>query len=239
MRRGPEIRPEIEDNRPELTPPEIPGVPLSEIMKKLGTMPPTTAVLGMAHDGRPCLLRLRSQAVKSVLVAGEGKVELLKAMVASLVMQQTKDNIKIFTFGSLRHDATLGKLPHVDTETSLEDLVRLMGERDGDQKQSFVVVTDRMEDREKLTQLINEGFEHDVHLLVGVEEAELQNLNGMQFTVKILGRMPNSEIARSITGMRYSGAEKLNRGMDFLAIAGGGAMRFTGAYLDSSMELPR
>ena len=54
-----------------------------------GGVPPVTAVLGLAEDGAPLLIRLPSPDVAHILVAGttgSGKTVLLQAMILSLAM---------------------------------------------------------------------------------------------------------------------------------------------------------
>ena len=62
-------------------------VRLLPLLQGLHTVPPVTAVLGIAEDGVPLLIRLPSPDVAHILVAGttgSGKTALLRAMVLSL-----------------------------------------------------------------------------------------------------------------------------------------------------------
>lgn len=62
-------------------------VRLSDLLRKLRNVPPATALLGIAADGAPLLLRLPSLEVRHVLVTGPegcGKSALLRTMALSL-----------------------------------------------------------------------------------------------------------------------------------------------------------
>ena len=67
-----------------------------------GTMPAMTAVLGLAEDGAPLLVRLPSPDVGHILVAGEegaGKTSLLQTMVLSLAMMNKPDDLAFIFLG--------------------------------------------------------------------------------------------------------------------------------------------
>jgi S-DNA-T family DNA segregation ATPase FtsK/SpoIIIE len=62
--------------------------PTNQLTNQL-SIPPTTAILGLAEDGAPLLIRLPSPDVAHILVAGttgSGKTVLLQAMILSLAM---------------------------------------------------------------------------------------------------------------------------------------------------------
>jgi S-DNA-T family DNA segregation ATPase FtsK/SpoIIIE len=71
-------------------------VRLIPLLRGMRNVPPVTAVLGIAEDGVPLLIRLPSPDVAHILVAGttgSGKTALLRAMVLSLAyFQQTTDH---------------------------------------------------------------------------------------------------------------------------------------------------
>lgn len=73
----------------EMARPDAEPVRLLPLLKSLGGIPPLTACLGLAEDGRPLLLRLPSPEVAHVLVAGatgSGKTDLIRAMLISLAI---------------------------------------------------------------------------------------------------------------------------------------------------------
>ena len=125
------------------------------------SIPPTTAILGLAEDGAPLLIRLPSPDVAHVLVAGAsgaGKTTLLQTMILSLAMSnppalrsETKGT-SLVLIDSTRHALRLfDGLPHLarpvvcepeDAAEVLQSLVRLMERRSGNERveQSRVVV---------------------------------------------------------------------------------------------------
>lgn len=67
----------------------VPLLPLFYQLQSEETIPPATAVLGLAEDGSPLLIRLPSPDVAHILVAGttgSGKTVLLQTMVLSLAL---------------------------------------------------------------------------------------------------------------------------------------------------------
>jgi S-DNA-T family DNA segregation ATPase FtsK/SpoIIIE len=70
-------------------------VRLMPLLRGLRNVPPVTAVLGIADDGVPILIRLPSPDVAHILVAGttgSGKTALLRAMVLSLAYLNEADH---------------------------------------------------------------------------------------------------------------------------------------------------
>ena len=119
-------------------------VRLLNLLQQLETdeIPPVTAILGVAEDGSPLLIRLPSPDVGHVLVAGaaeSGKTSLLQSMVLSLAMMNGPDHVKIMLM-ALRGNGfgPFDGLPHLarptiqgptEAEEALQSLVRLVERR--------------------------------------------------------------------------------------------------------------
>ena len=132
-------------------------------------IPPVTAVLGLAEDGAPLLIRLPSPDVAHILVAGttgSGKTVLLQTMILSLAMVNRPRHLALVLIDPKGHAfSPFAGLPHLarsvirDTEETVEalqSLVRLMerpgpGGRSGSGldvggRPSVVVVIDELAD---------------------------------------------------------------------------------------------
>ena len=132
------------------------------------TIPPTTAVLGLADDGAPLLIRLPSPDVAHILVAGttgSGKTVLLQSMILSLALTNPCRRLSLVLIDPKGHAfRPFQPLPHlsrpviqrVDEATeALHSLVRLMENRGGSRDPEFgtrysdpcvVVVIDELAD---------------------------------------------------------------------------------------------
>ncbi|MBL7063271.1 MAG: DNA translocase FtsK [Anaerolineae bacterium] len=106
-------------------------------------IPPVTAILGLAEDGAPLLVRLPSPDVAHVLVAGttgSGKTVLLQTMILSLAMTNPHQNLALVLIDPKGHAFGLFEgLSHLarpvireveEATEALQSLVRLM-ERQG------------------------------------------------------------------------------------------------------------
>jgi S-DNA-T family DNA segregation ATPase FtsK/SpoIIIE len=105
-------------------------------------IPPVTAVLGLAEDGTPLLIRLPSPDVAHILVAGttgSGKTVLLQTMILSLAMANRPQHLSLVLIDPKGHAFNLfGRLAHLarpvireveETIEALHSLVRLMERR--------------------------------------------------------------------------------------------------------------
>ncbi|MBC7225865.1 MAG: DNA translocase FtsK [Thermoflexales bacterium] len=114
-------------------------VRLRPLLQGLHNVPPVTAVLGIADDGVPLLIRLPSPDVAHILVAGttgSGKTALLRAMVLSLAYFNSHRNLRLVlidpkgsAFGDLEGLPHLARPVITDPEEAAEALgsaVRLM-----------------------------------------------------------------------------------------------------------------
>jgi S-DNA-T family DNA segregation ATPase FtsK/SpoIIIE len=131
-------------------------------------IPPATAILGLAEDGAPLLIRLPSPDVAHILVAGttgSGKTMLLQTMILSLVMvnppalRRGTSGISLVLIDPKRHAFRLFEgLPHLarpvvwqveEMVEVLQSLVRLMERRSGNghgEQSHVVIVIDELAD---------------------------------------------------------------------------------------------
>ena len=163
-------------------------------------IPPITAILGLAEDGAPLMIRLPSPDVAHILVAGttgSGKTILLQTMALSMAMinpppgKSAKRPACAFVIIDPKGHAfrSMAKLPHLtrpivtsqeDTEEVLRSLVRLMERRE--QKPStttIVVFIDELADmlimggkpvQMAITRLTQRGRESGIHLVAATQK---------------------------------------------------------------------
>ncbi len=162
------------------------------------SIPPVTAILGLAEDGAPLLIRLPSPDVAHILVAGttgSGKTMLLQTMILSLAMTNPAGSLLSANGSRLSmvlidpkgHAFGLFEgLPHLargvirDAEEmaeALQSLVRLM-ERRNSPAPRVVVVIDELADllmmggkavQEPLTRLTQRGREAGIHVVAATQ----------------------------------------------------------------------
>lgn len=242
----------------ELPRPDAENVRLVPLLRGLSSLPPLTACIGLADDGRPLLVRLPSPDVAHILVAGatgSGKTELLRAIVASLAIGNRQAALQIALIDpKARGLAPLAGLPHLiapvasDAAAALALLERLAEEMarrdlDGVSSPRIVIVVDELLDllmaarrpvEAVLTRIAQRGREAGLHLVVGVQKPSSSALGPMlkaNFPVRLVGRVGSLEDARVASGVAGSGAEKLLGRGDFIAVAGGQVTRFQAAYI--------
>jgi len=118
-------------------------LPLYRQLDDDGSVPPVTAILGLAEDGSPLLIRLPSPDVAHILVAGttgSGKTVLLQTMILSLAMSNAAGSqLSMVLIDPKGHAfALFEELPHLarhvlrevgETTEALRSLVRLMERR--------------------------------------------------------------------------------------------------------------
>jgi S-DNA-T family DNA segregation ATPase FtsK/SpoIIIE len=233
-------------------------VKLLPICKKLGKVPPATAVLGIDEAGLPLLLRITAPDVVHILVAGttgSGKTALVRGLLASLALFNSAKALQIVLIDPKnRGFAGLQRLPNVsggvastpeDVQARLEWLVVEMEERDqaGISRPVLVIAVDELADliqsggkavEEPLTRIAQRGREAGLHL-IGCTQKPTAALIGSamkaNFPVRIVGAVNGKDEARYASGISDSGAEKLNGKGDFLLVAKGETVRFQAAWL--------
>lgn len=235
-------------------------VRLLPLCRRLGRIPSHTAVLGLADDGVPLLLRLPSPDVAHVLIAGttgSGKTALARAMVLSLAMAHRRSQLLFVLMDPKRRAfGPLSPLPHLlwppiadinDAADALVELVQLMEARDRAQASTprLVVVVDELADliqvggksvSDALTRLTQRGREAGVHVIACTQKPSSQLLGPLMkanFPVRLVGRVTSPEDARVAAGLAGSGAERLGGHGDFVAVALGAITHFQAAYADA------
>ena len=219
-------------------------------------IPPATAILGLAEDGAPLLIRLPSPDVAHILVAGttgSGKTVLLQAMILSLAMTNTPDNLALVLIDPKRAAFSLFHgLPHLarpvisemeETTEALTSLVHLMEKRASKPNPRIVVVIDELADllmvggsqvQHALTRLTQRGREAGIHLVAATQKptaAILGPLVKANFPVRLVGKVTDSSDARTASGWSGTGAERLGGRGDFVAVAEGRVIRFQAAHV--------
>jgi DNA segregation ATPase FtsK/SpoIIIE, S-DNA-T family len=242
----------------EVPRPDAEPVRLLPLMRSVGGVPPLTACLGLAEDGRPLMIRLPSPEVAHVLVAGatgSGKTDLMRAILISLALNNRQSKLQIALIDpKTRGLGPLAALPHtvddlavdaLSARNLLEKLVAEMERRDreGVSSPRIVVAVDELYDllaiggkevEIALVRLAQRGREAGLHLVCGVQKPSAAAIGGMlkaNFPVRLVGKVTSAEDARTAAGVSGTGAEKLLGRGDFLAVASGQVIRFQAAWV--------
>jgi S-DNA-T family DNA segregation ATPase FtsK/SpoIIIE len=233
-------------------------VRLLPLCNQLAVAPPFTAVLGVEENGTPLLIRLTAPDVAHILIAGttgSGKTALARTLLTSLAMHNRQTEVQLVLIDPKgRGFGPLAALPHVlgpvvaDTTEAIARLrwvVQEMEQRDraGSNRPLLVVAVDELADllhtggaavEAMLTRLAQRGREAGIHLVACTQKPTAALIGGAMkanFPVRLVGAVASREEARYATGLRDSGAEKLEGKGDFLLIAKGEAIRFQAAWL--------
>lgn len=234
---------------------------LTDLQQHLGDVPSFSAILGVDGSGMPLLLRLISADVTHVLVAGttgSGKTALARALLTSLAANNSPETLRIVLIDPKRRGfAPLATLPHVlrgiissleDVSAALSAVLQEMEERDlTDRSRPVVIVAiDELADliqtggkaiEQAITRITQRGREAGIHVVACTQKPSAAMIgSGMKanFPVRLVGAVASRDEARYATGIKDSGAEKLEGRGDFLLIARGEAIRFQAAWVDDS-----
>jgi len=252
-RRGAAVAVEVPRDDPQ----PVRLMPLMHQLGEAGDIPSVTAVLGLAEDGAPLLIRLPSPDVAHILVAGttgSGKTVLLQAMCLSLALANRPEEVAQVLvdpkgtafqgFAGLPHLArpVIGRME--EAVEALQSLVRLLERRGGDlDGPRVVVVIDELVDllmvggepvQWALTRLTQRGREAGIHVVAATQKptaAVLGPLVKANFPVRLVGHVMGMDDARTATGWGGTGAERLMGKGDFLAVAEGRVIRFQAAHV--------
>jgi DNA segregation ATPase FtsK/SpoIIIE, S-DNA-T family len=233
-------------------------VKLLPLLARLTQTPVGTAVLGLADDGAPLLLRLPSTDVAHVLVAGttgSGKTALVQSMIVSLAMSQRRSQMQFVLIDPKgRAFEGLSALPHLlkpivsqadRAIQTLKEMAALMETRDRDRVTDprIVIVLDELADLvqtggseviDLLGRLVQRGRQAGLHVIGATQKpssALLGPLVKANFPVRLVGRVVSSEDARVAAGIGGTGAERLTGHGDFVAVSGLGVTRFQAAFI--------
>ncbi len=234
--------------------PAFTGVPRSPLFRLLARAPADsprgTLCLGLATDRQPLFFQLDG----NVLVTGgtgSDRTGLMHTMVASLAALHNPEDLYLLLLDSGQGSFhALGGLPHLiapppqDADEALTYLVEAacvvrnrMAAPEADPIPVVVVLEDLhtlaalrgREAAEALHTLLESGPDHSVYSISAAEShgdrPPAGSLTGL-FPVRLVGPVENERQARLATGLADSGAERLRRGRDFLAVMDGEATRF-------------
>ncbi|HZY45664.1 MAG TPA: DNA translocase FtsK [Anaerolineae bacterium] len=233
-------------------------VKLLPLLARLPPIPAGAALLGLADDGAPLLLRLPSTDVAHVLVAGttgSGKTALVQSMIVSLAMSERRSQMQFVLIDPKgRAFEGLSTLPHllkpIVSQTdravqTLNELVSLMETRDQTRVTDprIVIVLDELADLvqtggseviDRLGRLVQRGRQAGIHVIGATQKpssAILGPLVKANFPVRLVGRVVSSDDARVAAGIGGTGAERLTGHSDFVAVSGMGVTRFQAAFI--------
>jgi S-DNA-T family DNA segregation ATPase FtsK/SpoIIIE len=221
-------------------------------------IPPATAILGLADDGHPLLIRLPSPDVAHILVAGttgSGKTVLLQTIILSLALYNQPGMVQMILIDPKRSAfEVFDSLPHLtlatdratdDPARTLQTLVSIMEDRGGEiplDEPRLVLIIDELIDilmtsdeaMPPLTRLLQRGREAGIHVIAATQKpssAVIGSLNKANFPVRLVGRVTSATDARVASGWSGTGAERLEGRGDFIAIAEGQLTRFQTPYI--------
>lgn len=233
-------------------------VRLLPLCKRLGSVSPHTAILGLENDGTPLLLRIVAPEVSHVLItgiSGAGKTALARTLLTSLAMYNRQSEVQLILIDpATRGFGPLACLPHVlggVANTPAEALARLKWlaaemarrDREGQSDPKLVVAIDELAELIQaggrpvellLTRLAQRGREVGIHMVACTREPKADLVGSgiaMNFPVRLVGTAANKGEARHATGMAESGAEKLAGKGDFLLVSRGAVVRFQSAWM--------
>jgi len=236
-------------------------VGLLELCRRLRAVPPVTAVLGVGRDGKALLARLPSPDVVHILVSGttgSGKTEALRAVVASLALLNRQSVCQMVLidpksrglapFAGLGHLVTPVVTDMPGAAASLHALAGEMERRDraGVEWPHIVVVIDELADllmqgsegvERDLARLVQRGRGAGLHVVAATQKPAASVIGSLlrsQFPLRVLGRMCSSQDALAGAGIGGTNAESLLGRGDMLAVLGGQAQRFQGAFVSEA-----
>lgn len=240
--------------------PNPPDIDLLDLERRLPAVPLATAVLGLADDGAPLLLRLTSPDVSHVLVTGEegtGKTTQLTTIAHSLGISHRPHQLQIhaadpekttqLSFLEAQHSPQNPLFPLVQPvatspQAAVDSLRTLAGQVESrrhlehDAPQLVGIIDDLQalppaDIQAALDEVLVHGQDAGVHLVTAISPQTLDRLPLSRFPVRLVGKVPSAEAALQATGMGGSGADRLDGAGDFLAVSRTGISRYQAARL--------
>ena len=211
-------------------------------LKSGDEIPPVAAILGLAEDGAPLLIRLPSKDVGHILISGEkgaGKTTLLRSIVISLMLSNDSSKVAFVFLGNtapLSEVARgLGYLTMGPAEIGLSSVIPMALQAIG---KCVIVVADDVfsKDNENssivstMARILGRDNWHFILSWNGVPPDAVSNL----FKVRLVGKVSSVEDACIATGFFGMGAERLLGKGDFLAIVEDDRFRFQAAYISET-----
>jgi len=239
---------------PRADPQVIHLLKLQRRLQEQKQLPAVAAVLGLADDGAPLLVRLPSPQVAHLLIAGttgSGKSALAQTIIASLALTHSPDQLQFVLIDPKRSGfGPLAGLPHLmqpvitdpgEAAAVLGQLAKLMEQRDKGAEPRIVIAIDELVDllitqpgaETPLMRLAQRGREPGLHLVACTQKpaaAVIGSLTKANFPVRLVGHVTSPEDAKVATGYGGTGAEHLQGPGDFIAVNGGQITRFQAAY---------
>jgi len=221
------------------------------------SVPKGSAVLGLADDGAPLLVRLPSPDVAHVLVSGttgSGKTAIVQTMIMSLALLHHRRQMQFVLIDPKgRSFDALSALPHLlrpivskpgEAVSVLGEMVTMMERRDAERvcEPRIVIVIDELADLvasggaevvASIERLVQRGREAGIHVIGATQKPSSSVLGPIMkanFPVRLIGRVVSADDARVAAGVGGTGAEKLQGTGDFIAVTNGGNIRFQAAY---------
>lgn len=221
-------------------------------------VPTGTAVLGLADDGAPLLVRLPSPDVAHILVAGttgSGKTALVQTVIMSLALLHHRRQMQFVLIDPKgRSFEPLATLPHLlrpivskpdEAVAVLAEMVAMMERRDQDRvcDPQIVIVIDELADLAaaggteiiaNIERLVQRGREAGIHVIGATQKPAstvIGSIMKANFPVRLIGRVTSADDARVAAGVGGTGAEKLMGHGDFVAVTNSGNIRFQAAYI--------
>ncbi len=203
---------------------------LLPLCRRLPTVPPYCAVLGVDEGGAPLLLRLDSPDVAHVLLAGttgSGKTALARTLLLSLAMHNHPGQLQLALIDPKgRGLGALAGLPHVwraagvaqDPAAAVALLAALVAEmerRDAARRSlpRLVVAVDELAEllqtggkpvAEALTRLTQRGREAGIHVVAATQRPSAALVGGLMkanFPVRLVGSVVSPEDAKVAAGV--------------------------------------
>ncbi len=224
-------------------------------------------LLGLDDSGKVLTVNLDSPETPHLLIAGTtgaGKTNLLRSMLASLVLLNAPGQLQIVLIDVKDYEfATFGSVPHLlfpvvteprDWPAAVGQVVMKMRERRKaspearETRPRFLLVIDEVAavlDRYHglepwLKELASTGRAEGCHTILATQKpsaASLSTLITSNLPARIAGACVNATDSRLITGHAQSGAERLPGKGSFLLVTGGGKARSFTAPLVEECDL--